>query len=194
MTRTAQILIFTFAILLFAAAPAAAQTADRAPQLKGVLLIKWHEEDKFIFVPDDNDPLRFVGRDGREIKPDAMHTDGGSIPRVFWSFKGFSPWGYAPAYIIHDWLFHQHRCKRDQVPNNYTFAQANKVMDEVIDILFRVKKAQPNSYARRSIKWAVDNFGAAAWNGPCTDDLVEPRRRTFSFRQPVTIDRISFSD
>ena len=33
-----------------------------------------------------------------------MYTDGGSIPRIAQAFNGFSPWGYAPAYMIHDWL------------------------------------------------------------------------------------------
>lgn len=195
MVRLATLLII--AVLSVGAERASAESQNRAPQLKGALLIKWDQEDRFIYVPDTTNPLRFIGRDGREIKPGAMSTDGGSIPRVFWAFKGFSPWGYAPAYIVHDWLFHQHRCKRDQAPDNYSFAQANRVMDEAIEILFQTKKAKPNSFARRSIKWAVDTYGASAWNGPCVDDLIstmELTRKTFSLRPPVTIERISFSD
>src|SRR3972149_11225742 len=92
--------------------------------LKGALLIQWDRENLFIYVPDPKDPLRFTTRDGREIKPGRMYTDGGSIPRLFVGFKGFSPWGYAPAYVLHDWLFHVHRCKQDTAPNNFTFEDA----------------------------------------------------------------------
>src|SRR5262249_41845045 len=46
------------------------------------------------------------------IVPEDMFTTGGSVPRVFCSIPGLSPWGLGPAYIIHDWLFFVHRCKR----------------------------------------------------------------------------------
>jgi hypothetical protein len=180
---------------IFGAAPSEAHA--QASQLRGALLIKWDQEDKFIYQPDPDAPLRYTGRDGREIKPGTMRTDGGSIPRVFWSIKGFSPWGYAPAYVIHDWLFHQHRCKQDSAPNNYTFNEANQIMNDIVEILFRTKKAHRNESARRSIKWAVDTFGAGAWNEPCADDLIsaiEMVQRTIRLRPPVTIGRISFSD
>lgn len=34
-----------------------------------------------------------------------MFTDGGSIPVQF-GLKNYSPWGYGPAFIVHDWLLH----------------------------------------------------------------------------------------
>nr|WP_249779640.1 DUF1353 domain-containing protein [Bradyrhizobium sediminis] len=34
-----------------------------------------------------------------------MYTDGGSIPRIAQIFNGLSPWGFGPAYIVHDWIF-----------------------------------------------------------------------------------------
>ena len=76
-----------------------------SPDLSGVLLIQRFDDKRFIYVVDPKNPLRFRGSDGREIRPGRMFTDGGSIPRLFWSVRGFSPWGYAPAYVMHDWLF-----------------------------------------------------------------------------------------
>ncbi len=96
------------------------------PSLSGTLLIQWVDGQNFIYVPDPHDPLRFRSRDSRDVVPKRMYTDGGSIPRLFWSVKGFSPWGYGPAYVLHDWLFHEHRCGSDQAPNDYSLAQANQ--------------------------------------------------------------------
>jgi len=66
------------------------QPQEPQGELHGVLLIKWVREDRFVFVPDESDPLTYE-RGGRKIVPGAMFTDGGSIPRLFWSVKGFSP-------------------------------------------------------------------------------------------------------
>jgi hypothetical protein len=52
--------------------------------MKGVLLIQWSDETRFIYVSPADNPLRFTTRIGREVKPGRMYTDGGSIPRVFW--------------------------------------------------------------------------------------------------------------
>src|SRR5262245_3406002 len=104
--------------------PQSATAAEKKPFMKGTLLIQWDNESRFIYLPQAQDGLRFQTRDGREVKPGRMYTDGGSIPRVFWSVKGFSPWGYGPAYVLHDWLFHAHRCRNDSAPNRYSLGQA----------------------------------------------------------------------
>jgi hypothetical protein len=41
-----------------------------------------------------------------------MYTDGGSIPQPLRAIKVYSPWGYAPAFLVHDWLFAIKQCKR----------------------------------------------------------------------------------
>ena len=64
--------------------------------IKGVLLIQWSDETRFIYVSPADNPLRFTTRSDREVRPGRMYTDGGSIPRLFWSVKGFSPWGSVP--------------------------------------------------------------------------------------------------
>jgi hypothetical protein len=58
-----------------------------------------------------------------------MYTDGGSIPRFLWGVKGYSPWSYAPAYIVHDWLFEAHHC--GYTPDNrYSFEDSVAVLAE----------------------------------------------------------------
>ena len=135
-------------------------------ELHGVLLIKWVREDRFVFVPDESDPLTYE-RAGRRIVPGAMFTDGGSIPRLFWSVKGFSPWSYGPAYALHDWLFRQHRCGLDAPPMTYTLAEANDVLEDAIRILVADGLAYGNAQVNGLIKGAVDQHGQAAWDGPC---------------------------
>jgi hypothetical protein len=163
--------------------------------MSGTLLIQWNGEDRFIFVPDVNDPLKFRTKTNREIIPGRMFTDGGSIPRVFWGAKGFSPWGYGPAYVLHDWLFHQHRCKNDAQPNRYSFKEANQVLDEAIAYLMSAKKVPSNQEARNLIKWAVDNFAWAAWNDSCDQEPPAPAEKVQpgGFVVPViTVGKISF--
>lgn len=77
----------------------------------GKLTVEWVQPNLFIYRPDKDDPLRFTAPDGRVIQPQLMYTDGGSIPRLFWSAPDFGPWDFAPGYIIHDWLFQQHHCQ-----------------------------------------------------------------------------------
>jgi hypothetical protein len=154
------------ALAILAGCDAAAPPAEPQGDLHGVLLIKWVREDRFVFVPDESDPLTYE-RGGRKIVPGAMFTDGGSIPRLFWSVRGFSPWGYGPAYALHDWLFKQHRCDLDAPPMTYTLAEANEVLDDAIRILVADGLAYGNVEISRLIRGAVDQFGQAAWDDPC---------------------------
>jgi len=84
-------------------------------ELKGRVLVEWHRENGFIYrkTKTEGAPVKFrpSGWPTNEfIVPDDMFTTGGSVPRVFWSVPGLSPWGLGPAYIIHDWIFEVHRC------------------------------------------------------------------------------------
>jgi hypothetical protein len=63
-----------------------------------------------------------------------MYTDGGSIPRIFWSVPGYSPWGIGPAYIIHDWLFTAHHCSAAGYDLMH-FEDSARVMGETIKTL-----------------------------------------------------------
>jgi hypothetical protein len=99
--------------------------------LEGRLVVEWIRPDRFIFRPDPDNPLRFVRSNGKVIQPQTIHTDGGSIPRPMWAFKNYSPWGYAPAFIIHDWLFHVHRRKLES-SEDYDLKEAALVLSEVM--------------------------------------------------------------
>jgi hypothetical protein len=79
--------------------------------LKGRLIVEWVDQDKFIFQPDPQDPLTFTRKDNDVLRPQTMYTDGGSVPAPLRALKSYSPWGYAPAFIIHDWLFTMKHCK-----------------------------------------------------------------------------------
>ena len=78
--------------------------------ISGKLYVEWIEPNQFIYRPDKDDPLTFKGADGTVIQPQLMYTDGGSIPRLFWSAPGLGPWDFGPGYVVHDWLFTQHHC------------------------------------------------------------------------------------
>ena len=102
-----------FSVLMLLCATGCASTLySRTPvgDFTGKLTVEWVAPNEFIYRPDAQNPLRFKPKDGPEIRPELMYTDGGSIPRLFWSAPGFGPWDFGPAYIIHDWLFEQHHC------------------------------------------------------------------------------------
>jgi len=104
-------------------------------EFEGVLEVRWLEPDRFLFVPNKDNPLRFSTSEGaRVIEPRPMYTDGGSIPRIFWSVPGYSPWGLAPAYIIHDWLFMAHHCNTSGY-EDVVFSDSSRIMGESIKTL-----------------------------------------------------------
>jgi hypothetical protein len=93
---------------------------------------KWHGPDIFEFIPKGKDPdsFRFVPPKGQPVVPRNMFTDVGTIPRLAGVFRrGLTPWGYAPAYLVHDWEFEQHHCD-----------QTAKTFDEVRDTMMQCVK------------------------------------------------------
>src|SRR4051812_6864545 len=83
----------------------------RQGKLSGKLIVQWLEPDVFLFIPDAAQPLTFVRANGSKLIPGRMITDGGSIPRPMRAFRNYSPWGYAPAFIVHDWIFRMKSCE-----------------------------------------------------------------------------------
>lgn len=102
--------------------------------LSGRLIVEWLEQDSFLFLPDAQRPLTFTRASGESITPGEMYTDGGSIPRALWALKNYSPWGYGPAFIVHDWLFEMKHCALPGA-ENYTVQEAAVVMAEVMKTL-----------------------------------------------------------
>lgn len=103
-------------------------------EFSGKLLVEWISSDLFVFRPDDLDPFVFKRNNGETIVPGPMLTDGGTIPRPLWVLRNYGPWGYAPAYIVHDWLFYSKYCGESpgkDVEFGYTvdvFGEALKTM------------------------------------------------------------------
>ncbi len=92
---------------------------------------------KFLFQPGGSAPFRFTSSTGRVIEPKLMDTDGGSIPRILHGLSKFSPWGYAPGYIIHDWVFVAHKCK-ESPDDDITFDESAILLAECIKTMMEV--------------------------------------------------------
>ncbi len=107
--------------------------------LDGKIIVEWMAPDLFLFTPSEEDPLVFVRSDGSSVRPERMLTDGGSIPRPLWALRNFSPWGYGPAFIVHDWLFHMQDCKLAGY-EDWTIDSAATVMSEVMKTMMEDPK------------------------------------------------------
>jgi hypothetical protein len=131
--------------------------------LSGKVVVQWLEPDLFLFIPDKVAPLKFVRSNGEAIQPGTMLTDGGSIPRPMWAFRSYSPWGYAPAFIVHDWLFHIKKCKLDDY-QKYTLESAGDVMGEVIKTMMESGKVEKDAMTVNLMITAVTSkFARSYW-------------------------------
>ncbi|MGA0596435.1 hypothetical protein [Enterovirga sp. CN4-39] len=172
--------------------------ADLSPgKLSGSLFVMWvgegegSEDGRFLFVPDPDAPLTFRRPDpqqpGAIVKPDMMYTDGGSIPRIAQVFNGLSPWGYAPAYMIHDWLFVARHCLVDGDPTtqhrllaDVTFEDSAEILGEAIKGLIAAKRVKPNDLAGSAITGGVGSVVARQlWDarGACAENRVSAADR-----------------
>ncbi|WP_282053038.1 hypothetical protein [Phaeobacter inhibens] len=175
---------------------------DAAPagEFSGSLFVMWVEEGgssgdgKFVYVPSPNDPLTFRRKGSsefQEIQPQMMYTDGGSIPRAAQMFKGFGPWGYAPAYMIHDWIFAARHCNLDGEPTAYEaefasmkFETSAELIAESIKALIESGRVSANDIAAPTISYTVSGpISRRIWNskGQCAKWRVsdDDRERAF---------------
>ncbi len=94
--------------------------------------------------------LQYEVREGSGLiipVPAGFVTDFASIPRPFWSI--LPPWGkYGPPAIVHDYLYWDQRCTREQ---------ADAVM------LLAMEDTHVSCFRRRLIYWALRLGGASAW-------------------------------
>jgi len=108
-------------------------------------------------------PFAFHRHTGEVITPGPIDTDGGSIPRILWSVPGFSPWDYLPAYVIHDWLFFQHRKGEGELD----FTTANLVLGEAMTTLQAMHYVPFTPRTIQAVYKAVSSvLGKLAWDGP----------------------------
>lgn len=111
-----------------------------AGTFSGRPIVEWNGYDlvarrpTFVLRPNPEAPFRYTTAAGRVIEPRLMDTDGGTIPLALHGIGKFSPWGYAPAYIIHDWLFVAHKCALPP-DDDITFEQSADILGEAIKTL-----------------------------------------------------------
>ena len=159
---------------------------DDPGQVSGYLMVFWTGEDNFIYYPYYADPLVYrlpralakrVGYD--TIRPGAMFTDGGSIPRAVRGWAGLSPWGYGPAYIVHDWLFIARHCNRTNQTDRFdkrdreealkveavNFQLSADLLAAVIQALVAQHKVPARNFAPQAIYSAVESgFAGSLWD------------------------------
>ncbi len=195
--------LFSLLPLLLIAAACGPLNYDRlsdAGRFEGTVLVMWVEENnsnsgagKFVYVPSPGDPLKFVRGDDalgasiKVIEPEMMYTDGGTIPRQVQLFKGFSPWGYAPAYMIHDWLFVARHCINDEAANErqaeiseMKFIETAQIIGEAIKALVATEQVQRNDIAPAAISNAVTgpvSYGSWVARGRCAGNRVSEDHR-----------------
>lgn len=71
--------------------------------------------------------FRFISSAGIITVPTGFHTDGASIPRLFWNI--LSPFGsYFPAAIIHDFLYSVRNLRFNRLESDRIFMEAMKTL------------------------------------------------------------------
>jgi hypothetical protein len=193
-TRGVIRMIRWFAVLALAACGFVDYPAAPVGRFDGTLFVMWVGETqdgrgdgRFVFVPSE-DPLTFTRTrsDGTEqaIRPEMMYTDGGSIPALAQVFNGFSPWGYAPAYMVHDWLFVARKCLNDGQATEtemqmagVSFQDSAVIAAEAIKTLIASKKVTPNDVAPGVISSVVAGpIARQLWQqkGACAANRIAP--------------------
>ncbi|MEM9318806.1 MAG: DUF1353 domain-containing protein [Pseudomonadota bacterium] len=92
-------------------------------------------DGRFIYIPEPSRELTFRRPDGVVIQPEPFYTDGGSVPRIATVVPGLSPWGYGPAYIIHDWIFIAKNCLTDNDETELERAVEGMDFDDSVEIM-----------------------------------------------------------
>lgn len=164
-----------FACMALALAGCAQILYEKTPTGKfaGRLDVEWIAPNLFIYRPHLSEPLTYTAADGKVVRPQLMYTDGGSIPRLFWSTPNMGPWDFAPGFIIHDWLFLQHRCKSGDW-QEVSFERSADLLAEALKTqMSQSGKADP------VVLWAIHEAvktptAKAAWDSP--DCRIPPGR------------------
>lgn len=185
-----------FALALTACGPDLYKSAEPG-EFTGRIYLMWIDDGgplgdgTFVFVPVPGQELKLKRKNPAAtvavIQPEMMYTDGGSIPRVAQAFKGFSPWGYAPAYMVHDWLFLAKNCNTDGMAKgrelevtDMTFRESADIMAEAIKTLVTERKVKPNDVSESLIPSAVGGpISESLWDrkGACKGRRVSPEDR-----------------
>lgn len=189
-------LAFALALILAACGPNIYQDA-KPGKFEGRIFLMWIDDGgpmgdgTFVFVPVPGQELTFIRRNPDAtlgtIKPGMMYTDGGSIPRLAQAFKGFSPWGYAPAYMVHDWVFVAKYCNTDGLAKgdelqvkDMKFRESADIMAEAIRTLVAQKMVKPSDVSEYLIPSVVGGpISRGLWDqkGECAARRVRDQDR-----------------
>lgn len=155
----------------------------------GVATVEWSGEDKFIYRPGPKAlsfQPSFWAKTTKRIVPRTMYTDGGSVPRFFWNIPGLSPWGFGPAYVIHDYIFTVHRCGwYDPDVAEIDFDKSAEVLAEVGKALIDLHYIQHD--ALDAIVLAVKSpIARTLWDTP-GDPIKDCAHPPKSLRPSVTV-------
>ena len=152
-------------VLMAAGCASLNYTKVKTGEFSGKVQVTWIAPNYFIYDPAPADPLVFKRGDGKMIQPQRMYTDGGSIPPFLWGIPGYSPWSYAPAYMIHDWLFEAHHCKLSDL-DWVTFDDSATILAEAIKTLMESGKVPKDPQVLDVIYSGVSSFVAQdLWTG-----------------------------
>jgi hypothetical protein len=128
---------------------------------EGEPYLVWVKPDIFRMEPH-RPRFRFIRSTGEAIEPGRMFTDGGSIPRALWFIKDLSPWTYAPAFLVHDWLFDQHHAGA----TDKSFEEVRDIMLEGVRTLMETGVCESNRLVFDLIYSGIDSFVARRiWDG-----------------------------
>ena len=160
--RVVGAVVFALGIIGLAACAGIIHETAEPGTLTGHLVVMWVKHDKFVYASYEDDPLVFTPSSDiqkklgiKSIKPGLMYTDAGSMPRP----------GYAPAYIVRDWLFAAHRCIAHGEPDmdepidrpeydkvrSVSFEDSAMLIAEVIKTLMRDKRVEETPLAFDSV-------------------------------------------
>jgi hypothetical protein len=175
-------------LTLFLAATACANvnySAVERGEFRGEMAVVWLKgtegagDGTFIYVPTPGKPLTFTRPDKTEITPTMIYTDGGSVPSLARAFRGFTPWNYGPAYIVHDWLFRAKQCWTDgnrdeeyKVVASMTFADSARIIAESIKALHESGRVRKDDVSGAAVTAAVTSpFSYQYWTktGACKE-------------------------
>jgi hypothetical protein len=112
--------------------------------------LEWLRPNYFEFIPKKNNPFAFIRHNGEPITPRNFFTDGGSFPRLVRWNEDLDPFGWLPAYLLHDYEFDQHHCHE----TTKTLDEVNATLMEAIRTLMEMGKI-PNDHA---VFWIIYAF------------------------------------
>lgn len=147
----------------------------KAGSFSGAVHVYWVGENNtafgdgnFVYVPVRGQELTFTrtraNGEVQVIRPEPFYTDGGSVPKPLQSIGGMSAWGYAPAYIIHDWLFVARKCVNDgkqptahevEIVGDMSFQESADIMGETIKTLIESNRVKRRDLSPVAISWAT---------------------------------------